>query len=201
MSGSRDRWPWRQHRGGGCTGQGRTAAVCIDTGGRQRSPGTAHAKETMTTRLLTIPLVASLAACGGQARGPEAPATRAAPAAALYDRLGRKDAIPAVVKDFVEQRVARDDRINGWFASADLPGLEMKLVEQICEATGGPCKYTGLYKDMKTAHAGMPIKDADFTALVEDFQASLDQFHVGAAEQQELLGALARMHDDIVTAK
>jgi hemoglobin len=154
----------------------------------------------MTIRIITTTalLVASLAACGGQARAPEPPA---APAVPLYDRLGRRDAIAAVVADFVEQRVAKDGRINGFFASADLPGLETKLVDQICEATGGPCKYTGLYKDMRTAHTGMAIKDADFTALVEDFKASLDQFHVGAAEQQELLAALGRMHDDIVTAK
>ncbi len=150
---------------------------------------------TVTT---TVLLGASLAACGGQARPPDAPA---APVASLYDRLGRRDAIALVVKDFVEQRVARDPRINGWFAHADLPGLEMKLIEQICEATGGPCKYTGLYRDMKTAHAGMAIKDADFTALVEDLTASLQQFHVGAAEQQELLAELGTMHDDIVTAK
>jgi hypothetical protein len=54
---------------------------------------------------------------------------------------------------------------------------------------------------MKTAHAGLAIKDADFTALVEDLTASLQQFHVAAAEQQELLAALGKMHDDIVTAK
>lgn len=152
------------------------------------------------TRTITpaVLLAASLAACGGPARAPEAPA---APATPLYDRLGKRDAIALVVKDFVEQRVARDTRINGFFASADLPGLEMKLVEQICEVTGGPCKYTGLYKDMKTAHAGMAIKDADLAALVEDLKASLDQFHVGAAEQHELLAALGKMHDDIVTAK
>jgi hemoglobin len=154
----------------------------------------------MTTRIITTSalLVASLAACGEQAPAPRAPAAAAAP---LYDRLGRRDAIAAVVKDFVEQRVAKDARINAFFASADLPGLEIKLVEQLCEATGGPCKYTGIYKDMKTAHAGMAIKDADFTALAEDFKASLDQFHVGAAEQQEVMAALGKMHDDIVTAK
>ena len=154
----------------------------------------------MKTRTITttVLLAASLAACGGQARAPESPA---APAASLYDRLGKRDAIVLVVQDFVEQRVAKDARINGFFAHADLPGLEMKLVEQICEVTGGPCKYTGLYKDMRTAHAGLAIKDADFTALVEDLTASLQQFHVAAAEQQELLAALGKMHDDIVTAK
>lgn len=153
----------------------------------------------MKTRTISAAVVlAAGLACGGTARAPEPPAT---PAASLYDRLGRKDAIALVVKDFVEQHVAKDDRINGFFARTDLPGLETKLIEQICEATGGPCKYTGLYKDMKTAHAGMAIKDADFDALVEDLTVSLRQFQIGAAEQRELLAALGKMRDDIVTAK
>ena len=54
---------------------------------------------------------------------------------------------------------------------------------------------------MKTAHAGLKIKDADFNALVEDLKASLDHFKVGDKEQKELIGSLATMHDDIVTAK
>jgi hemoglobin len=148
--------------------------------------------------LISMLAVTGLAACGGKAKGSD-PGPAGDPAASLYDRLGRKDAITAVVKDFVEERVAKDVRIKAFFANADVPGLEAKLVDQICEATNGPCKYTG--KDMKTSHAGMNIKDADFNALVEDLKASLDHFKVGAREQQELLGALAKMHDDIVTAK
>lgn len=154
----------------------------------------------MKFRRIWLPVfaAASLGACGGKARGTDPPGG-AEPRDSLYDRLGRRDAITDVVKDFVEQRVAKDDRIKAYFAGADLPGLEGKLVDQICEASGGPCKYTG--KDMKTVHAGMSLKEADFGALVEDLKASLDQFHVGAREQSDLLGALARMHDDIVTAK
>jgi hemoglobin len=119
--------------------------------------------------------------------------------ASLYDRLGRRDAIAGVVKDFVEERVAKDKRINAMFANTNIPDLEAKLIDQICEASGGPCKYTG--KDMKTTHAGLNIKDADWSALVEDLKASLDHFKVGPQEQKDLLGALAGMHDDIVTAK
>jgi hemoglobin len=153
---------------------------------------------------ITVMLAAGLAACGaGKARGPEATGGSggggSGATTSLYDRLGRRDAIAAVVKDFVEQRVAKDNRINAFFASADIAGLETKLTDQICQAIGGPCTYTG--KDMKTVHAGMNIKDADFNALVEDLQASLDHFKVPAAEQQELLGKLAPMHDAIVTAK
>jgi len=150
--------------------------------------------------LVSMFAVACLAACGGKAKGTEpATSTAMSESLSLYDRLGRRDAIVLVVKDFVEQRVAKDARINGMFANTDIPDLEAKLVDQICQATGGPCTYTG--KDMRTTHASMHITDAHFNALVEDLKASLDHFKVGAREQNELLGALAKMHDDIVTAK
>ncbi len=156
---------------------------------------------TLRMTLMSVLAVASIAACGGKAKGPEAGGATPTvdPAASLYDRLGRRDAIAAVVKDFVEQRVAKDDRIKAFFANSDIPDLEAKLIDQICEASGGPCKYTG--KDMKTTHTGMNIKEADFNAMVEDLKASLDHFKVGAREQQDLMGALAAMKPDIVTAK
>ena len=113
----------------------------------------------------------------------------------LYERLGGKDAITAVVDDFVA-RVAADKRINSFFAKANVPRLKMMLVDQICEATGGPCKYTG--RDMKAAHKGMGITNADFDALVGDLVATLDKFKVGEREKQELLSALGPMRKDIV---
>jgi hemoglobin len=122
-------------------------------------------------------------------------AERKMPEASLYDRLGGKPAIEAVVDQFV-QNVAADDRINGFFASADIPGLKGKLVDQICQASGGPCTYAG--KDMKTAHQGMGIKDEHFNALVEDLVAALDKFNVPEREKNELLGALGPMKGDIV---
>ena len=116
----------------------------------------------------------------------------------LYDRLGGKDAITAVVDDFVNN-VAADARINGFFGNANIPNLKKQLVDQICEATGGPCKYKG--KSMKAAHKGMKVTEADFNALVEDLVKSLDKFKVGEAEKGELLGALGGMKKDIVTGK
>src|SRR5215470_14400065 len=97
------------------------------------------------------------------------------PDASLYQRLGGKEAITAVVDDFVGN-VAADNRINKFFARADVPRLKKLLVEQICSASGGPCAYTG--RDMKTVHAGMGVNDADFNALVEDLVKSLDKFKV-----------------------
>jgi hemoglobin len=121
----------------------------------------------------------------------------------LYDRLGGKKAITAVVDEFVS-RVAADDRINKFFAPAAadparLTSFKAKLVDQICEASGGPCKYTG--KDMKAAHAGMGVSGADFDALVQDLVSALDKFKVGAKEKDQLLAALGPMKTDIVEKK
>jgi len=113
----------------------------------------------------------------------------------LYDRLGGKPAITAVVDDFIGN-VAADARINRRFGGTDIPKLKSRLVDQICEASGGPCKYTG--QSMKDAHFGMKISDAEFGALVEDLVKSLDKFKVAAREKQELLGALGGMKGDIV---
>src|SRR5207244_417515 len=73
---------------------------------------------------------------------------------ALYKSLGGKKAIVAVVDEFVG-RVAGDSRINSFFKATasdpkKLAAFKGKLVDQICEAAGGPCKYKG--KDMKAAH-------------------------------------------------
>lgn len=116
----------------------------------------------------------------------------------LYQRLGGMDAIKAVVDDFVAN-VAADNRINKFFAHADVPRLKRLLAEQICAGTGGGCAYTG--RDMVSAHQGMNISDADFSALVEDLVKSLNKFKVPQQEQGELLGILGPMKPAIVTAK
>ena len=121
----------------------------------------------------------------------------------LYDRLGGKAAIVAVVDDFVAN-CAADKRINTFFTAtaADknrLAAFKNTLVDQICEAAGGPCKYKG--RDMKSAHAGMGISNADFNALVEDLTKSLNKFKVGKAEQDQLLGVLGPMRSQIVEKK
>ena len=115
---------------------------------------------------------------------------------ACYERLGGKTAITAVVDDFVG-RVAADRQINVRFANSNVARLKARLVEQICQASGGPCTYTG--PDMKVAHTGMGIMNSEFDALVEDLVASLDKFNVGEREKKGLLGLLGLMPPEIVT--
>jgi hemoglobin len=118
----------------------------------------------------------------------------------LFTRLGGKKGITAVVDEFVSN-CANDTRINRFFADTAkdpqrLAKFKTNLVDQICQVSGGPCKYGG--KKMKEAHKGMGITEADFNALVEDLVKALDKFHVGATEKNELLAALGKMKGDIV---
>src|SRR3569623_2279246 len=88
---------------------------------------------------------------------PEAPKS-------LYDRLGGLPAITAVVDEFVT-RTTTDPRIKERFFNTDAANLKKLLVQFVCMATGGPCKYEG--RDMVTPHAGMDLVDDAFNALVE----------------------------------
>ena len=123
-------------------------------------------------------------------------ATTPAPAEkSLYERLGGKDAITAVVEEFVG-RTTTDPRIKFRFFNVDATNLKKQLVDFVCVATGGPCKYEG--RDMTTTHAGMDLADDEFGALVEDLVGALDKFKVPEKEKNEILGALGPLKPQIV---
>ena len=116
----------------------------------------------------------------------------------LYDRLGGKDAISAVVDDFAGNVLA-DTRINKKFGKSDPARLLANLKDFVCFATGGPCRYTGL--TMKESHKNMGTTAGEFGALVEDLVKTLNKFNVPAAEQKELLNALGGLRADIVESE
>jgi hemoglobin len=142
--------------------------------------------------LIAIALVA--AGCGGTAAQTSG-TTPAATGKSLYERMGGKEAITTIVDKFVANIIA-DDRVNARFTNIDVPHFKAMLVDQICEASGGPCKYAG--KDMKTAHTGMNITEADFNAMGEDMGKALAQANIGKAEQDQLIGGLLPMKSQII---
>ena len=155
---------------------------------------------------IVVSLVGFVGACaaggaGGPARGGGSAVSASGSGAggggqrSLHDRLGGKAAITVVVEDFLG-RVSRDDRINARFVNTDITRLRGHLIDFVCQATGGPCQYRG--RDMHSAHAAMGITEAEFTALVENLKGALDGAKVPAAEQNELLGALAALKKDVV---
>ena len=150
---------------------------------------------TLATALALIPLSACMRDDGNTADTAASAAATDTVQRTLYDRLGGRDAIVMVVDSFVA-RVAADGRINKKFARSDIPRVKTMLIDQICNATGGPCTYTG--RSMKETHRNMGVTDGEFDALVEDLVATLNQFNVAKADQDALLNTLGSMKADIV---
>lgn len=126
------------------------------------------------------------------------PAPADSSAGPLYKRLGGYDAIAAVVDDFVP-RLLNDSQLGRFFAGVSKDSgnrIRQLLVDQLCAATGGPCLYIG--RDMKTAHAGMGITNADWDLSVKHLVTSLDKFRVPPREKSEVLAALGGLKDQIV---
>jgi hemoglobin len=139
--------------------------------------------------------IAAIALASAIALATNATAATKAAKKTLYERLGGAAALTAVVDDFVAN-VAADQKINHFFAKTDVPTFKKNLTDQLCMATGGGCTYSG--KDMKTAHAGLGISNADWDALVADLGKSLNKFKVKKADQKALVALLAPMKGDVV---
>ncbi len=135
----------------------------------------------------TILLTLALAGCGAL--------EKKSADASLYERLGGKPAIEKVVDQFVANMVA-DERINRRFATTDIGRFKGHLVDQICQATGGPCTYAG--RDMVAAHKGMKVRKEEFNWAGGHLAAALDAYKVPARERNELLAAIASMEPQIV---
>lgn len=133
-----------------------------------------------------------------------APAYAEAPQAAeqtqksLYQRLGGYDALAAVSDDFLT-RLANDQQMGRFFVGLSTDSrakLRQHVIDFLCAATGGPCKYTG--RDMKTVHTGLNITEADWNSMVKHLNATFDKFKVPDRERSDVSGAVASLKGDIV---
>jgi hemoglobin len=113
----------------------------------------------------------------------------------LYDRLGGRGAISALTESWVA-RVGGDDRTNGKFARTDIPRLKKEVADQLCEAAGGPCTYTG--RSMRETHAGMKTTAGEFDVVMQHLGATLDELGIPKTEQDELVDLIMPTREDIV---
>jgi hemoglobin len=114
----------------------------------------------------------------------------------LYSRLGGEPVVKRVVSETMD-RSASDPRTARSFKDVKLARVKEKLVEQICNLSGGGCAYTG--DPMDKVHAGLKNTEAEMNLVVQFLRDALDNAGVGAREKNELLRLLAPMKRDIVT--
>jgi hemoglobin len=132
---------------------------------------TALAYRALACALLQLSaMVTCLAAGAATDSGPRAQ-TR------LYDRLGGEAGVAAI-------------------ADTKLDRIKRLLAEQICDLSGGPCRYSG--DSMREVHAGHHISEAEFFGMVATLRVVLKERHISQGATNELLRLLAPMKRDVV---
>lgn len=140
----------------------------------------------MSLILVPYPTMGVLCLSAGMVRAAES---------SLFAAMGGEKVLKASVDRFADIVVA-DHRIDFTFADTDLSKFKFLLYEQLCELSGGPCRYSG--RDMATAHAKLAITTAEFNALAEDLYLALGQSGVAYRQQNKLMALLAPMQRQIV---
>ena len=114
----------------------------------------------------------------------------------LYERLGSRKGITAIVNDIVDAHLANPVVGEHFRKVKDIERTRRMACEFFCAGAGGPDPYTG--KDMRTAHRGMNIDDAQFAAVVDDVMGVLGRHGIDDATQKDVLGILHSLRNDIV---
>lgn len=116
----------------------------------------------------------------------------------LYYRIGGYDVIAEITDDFLGQ-LGKDEafkRFGGGRSAGSLGRARQLIVDQICALAEGPCIYFG--REMKPAHEGLAITQAEWDSSIKKLQVSLDKFKIGAPEQKEFLALIDKLQKDIV---
>jgi hemoglobin len=119
----------------------------------------------------------------------------------LYERLGGVYAIATVVDDFVDRvmddpRLNANPKVNEAHHKVAPAGFKYLVTEQVCQATGGPQRYTG--RSMYDSHVLLEITESEWQAFLDDFKHTLDKFNVPGVEQSELFAIVESTKKDIV---
>ncbi len=158
---------------------------------------TALAHRARASALLQISAMLLGAALGSAAVAAASAATDAAPRAQtrLYDRLGGEAGVAAIAATLID-RVSADPKLGRSFKDTKLDRIKRLLAEQICDLSGGPCRYSG--DSMREVHAGHHISEAEFFGMVATLRVVLKERHVSQGATNELLRLLAPMKRDVV---
>ena len=113
----------------------------------------------------------------------------------LYERLGGREAIHAVVTDIIELHFT-EEITKPLFKGVSRENLIKLVVEFLCKGAGGPEKYTG--RDMVSSHKHLNMTDVHFMAAGGQIMRVLHKYSVPEPEQQELMCLIIGHHDDVI---
>lgn len=116
----------------------------------------------------------------------------------LYERLGGRDGIRAVVDEFYDELLA-DEQLGPLFRGADMEKLRRTQTEFLCETAGGPETYDA--EPVREAHLHVPFSSDDIQRAVALLYESLDEFDVADEDADAVVGAVAAYEEDLLAGR
>jgi hemoglobin len=113
----------------------------------------------------------------------------------LYERLGGREPIHAVVTEIVQLHFT-EPLTAPLCKGVDQAKLVGHVVDWLCQAAGGPAAYRG--RDMVSAHVHLHMTDVHFMAAGDQIHRTLVKFGVPEPEIQEVMCAIIAHHDDVI---
>ncbi|MEF8785302.1 MAG: group 1 truncated hemoglobin [Haloarculaceae archaeon] len=113
----------------------------------------------------------------------------------VYDRLGQRDGIRAVVDDFYDRLLA-DDELGSFFDDADMEKLRRTQTDFLCDAAGGPETYDAA--PVRQAHLHIPFTPEHIQRAVELLDESLDHYDVPEDDAEVVVQAVATYEQDLL---
>jgi hemoglobin len=117
----------------------------------------------------------------------------------LYDEVGGKPAVSAIVEDFYD-RILADPNLTHFFEGRDMNKLKRHQRALVTVALGGTSEaYTG--QMMAPAHRGLNIDDDSFDRVLDHFANALLAREVRPVTVEKAVAILEALRTDVVQAK
>jgi len=113
----------------------------------------------------------------------------------LYERLGGREAIEAVVDEFYD-RVLADESLVPYFEGTETDELRSHQAAFVAAVAGGPDSYDGA--SMREAHADLDLSPGEFAAVAGHLDDALAEFDVADEDREALLAEVATLEDAIL---
>jgi hemoglobin len=115
----------------------------------------------------------------------------------LYDKYGGFAAVSQVVHSFYD-KVLASPVLDRYFANVEMGPLIDHQTQFLCKVLGGPDNFHG--RALRAAHRGLNISPEAFAEVARLLAQSLEEASIEPADVATILGVVASVRDDIVTA-
>ncbi len=115
----------------------------------------------------------------------------------LFQKIGGIVAVNTAIGLFYDKLV-NDRRVSHFFKNIDMKNQSIKMKAFLAYALGAPIQYSG--KNMKDAHAHMPINKEDFDIVLEHLVATLKELNIPNDLIEEIKKLVLTTKKDVVNS-